>query len=159
MPLTLGLRPKLRFTVTREVNTCREVLLQAASDYAVTSSGQYLVVQIPKERQHYWSPNLQISLDAAEEQTQVNALITPMPAVWTLFAFSYILILTLGFFGTLYGLAQWQLKQPAPGLWALPITLGLIAVVYSAALIGQRIGHAQTEELTNFLHQSLEEPG
>jgi len=80
-----------------------------------------------------------------------------MPAVWTLFAGVYALVLVLGFFGTIYGLAQWQLDQPPYALWSFPATLLLIGSVYAAAMVGQRLGNEQTRELTAFLHHCLEQ--
>lgn len=152
MPITLGLRPRLKFNVPGDSETMSQKIREAYSEYNVTVTDSYLVINIPKERQHYWSPHLQVELEDNDGEVLVSGLITPMPAVWTMFAGMYSLILVLGFFGTIYGLAQKQLGQAATGLWSIPISILLLACVYAAAMIGQRIGRKQTEELVQFLH-------
>ena len=157
MAITLGLRPRIRFEVAGEATALAGRVRQASADYQVTVAGTYVVVRIPDERQHYWSPQLQVTLEDHHERVLVSGLITPMPAVWTLFAGIYALVLVLGFFGTIYGLAQWQLDQPPYALWSFPATLLLIGSVYAASMVGQRLGNEQTRELTAFLHHCLEQ--
>jgi hypothetical protein len=157
MPVTLGLRPKLQFDVEgTSPEICRQIR-DAQSIYPVTALDHYLVITIPQERRHYWSPQLQIELeDNGNGTVHVSGLITPMPAVWTLFAGIYTTILVMGFFGLMFGLAQLQLDiTPAWGMWSLPLSAGLIGLVYAAAMIGQSIGREQTRELTAFLDQCL----
>ena len=156
MALTLGLRPRLILEALGTASDLGEKIKNSAKDLAVSVAGSYLVIKIPHERRHYWSPQLQVGLDDRDGRVQVNGLITPMPAVWTMFAGIYALILVLGFFGTMYGLAQWQLGHSPFALWSFPLTLLLLGGVYGAALVGQRIGHDQTEELTAFLRGCLE---
>ena len=56
-----------------------------------------------------------------------------------------------------FGLAQLQLKQPPVALWSLPVTLLLVVLIYAGALLGQRLGNDQMDELTAFLHECLAE--
>jgi uncharacterized integral membrane protein len=156
--LTFGLRPRLQLDVPGTAGELGQRIREASTAYTTTVVGNYLVIKIPEQRQHYWSPQLQVEMEERDGTVHVNGLFTPMPAVWTLFAGAYAFILVLGFFGTIYGLAQLQLKHPPYGLWSFPITLALIAAVYGAALFGQRVGHEQTEELAAFLHHCLKGP-
>jgi uncharacterized integral membrane protein len=77
--------------------------------------------------------------------------------VWTAFAGIYALVVFAGFTGFTFGLAQLQLKQPAPALWSLPAMVVMLAMVYIGAMIGQRLGHDQMDELTAFLEDCLAE--
>ena len=159
MALTLGLRPRLRFSSERTPEECRDLLLRVATEYAVSAFPRYLIVQIPESQQHYWSPHLQLTLDPDEKgQTLIRGLITPRPTVWTLFAGFYGVILVLGFFASVYGLAQWQLNHPTAWVWSPVISACLLAVVYGAARVGQQLGRTQTEELLKFLQGCLTEP-
>ncbi|MBU0676673.1 MAG: hypothetical protein KJ626_01020 [Verrucomicrobia bacterium] len=151
MAMTLRLRPKLEFTLTGTVAQVVVRLRDTSSDYIITVVDNYVIIALPAARRHYWSPQLQVSLDDEGEHVHVHGLVTPMPTVWMLFAGIYTAIVTLGFFATMFGLAQHHVGQKPMGLWAVPISLFLIGVVYIAARIGQRIGREQTEELTAFL--------
>ena len=157
MGLNFGLRPRLELDVPGNAAGLGKQIREASTVYASTVVGNYLVIKIPEERQHYWSPQLQVEMEDRSGVVHVNGLFTPMPSVWTLFAGAYGLILVLGFFGTIYGLAQLQLGHPPRGLWSCPVAIALVAGVYGAALFGQRVGHEQTEELAAFLRRCLEE--
>lgn len=157
MPITLGLRPCIKLDASGAPTDVKRRIRDASTDYPITIVNHYIVVKIPESRRHYWSPQLQIDLQEQESGTRVTEVITPMPAVWTLFAMSFIAVVLLGFFGSIVGLAQLQLGQPAPWLWSFPAAILLIAAIYAAAKVGQRIGHAQVEELTAFLRSCLSE--
>lgn len=157
MGLSFGLRPRLHLDVPGTAGELGQRIRGASQAYTSHVVGNYLVIKIPEERQHYWSPQLQVEMEDRDGTVHVNGLFTPMPSVWTMFAGAYGLILVLGFFGTIYGLAQLQLDSTPHGLWSFPVAMGLIAVVYGAALFGQRVGHEQTEELAAFLRHCLEE--
>ena len=133
MPITLGLRPRLDFVVPGKANALAERVRQEPSDYDIMVVGTYIVVRIPESRRHIWSPQLQVTLEDQDDKVYVNGLITPMPEVWTFFVGVYALISVLGFFGTIYGLAQWQLDHTAYALWSFPVTLLLLGCVYAAA--------------------------
>ena len=152
MPITLGLRPHIAYTVPSDPEKVGAQIREKAAGYPIADTGHYFVVSIPEDRRHYWSPQLQVTLSESEEGARVSGLITPMPAVWTLFAMTYIGIIVLGFFATIYGLAQRTLGNSSPALWSAPIALTMIGCVYAAAQLGQRIGHDQTEELLNILN-------
>jgi len=159
MPIALGLRPRLRLNVPGTADAIAARVQAASGDYGVTALGTYLVISIPPEQRHYWSPQLQITLEDHDGGVHVSGLITPMPAVWTLFAGLYALVVTLGFFGTIVGLAQLTIDRHPNFLWCAPITAILLAVIYAAARLGQKLGHEQTEELTAFLHRCTEQEG
>lgn len=43
------------------------------------------VINIIKKDQHFWSPQLTVSIEKIEEQTEVRGLYGPKPSVWTMF--------------------------------------------------------------------------
>ncbi len=52
--------------------------------------------------------------------------------------FLYGMVLTLLFFGGIFGLIQWSLGMPAPFLWIIPAGILAIAMIYLAAMYGQK---------------------
>ena len=155
MPLTLGLRPRWILDAPGTADEVHARIRETASVYTVEAADRYLVIKTPKDRQHFWSPQLQVELEDRDGAVHVNGLITPMPSVWTMFALTYGTIVVLGFFGGVFGLAQLQLGQAPYGLYSIPVAALLLAAVYGAAQVGQRLGHEQMEELTEFLEACL----
>ncbi len=155
MPLTLGLRPRLELNVPGGKAVQIDAIRSVDGRCTVTRVQSYLVITIPESRQHFWSPQLQVEIEETPEGLSVRGLITPMPAVWTLFAAMYGVILVFGFFGTMFGLAQLQLGQPPHGLWSIPAASAALFAVYAAALAGQHLGRNQTRELVSLLREML----
>jgi hypothetical protein len=72
-----------------------------------------------------------------------------------MFAGFYTFTFFLSLIALLYGLSQWSLDMEPYGLWLLPIPLALLISAYITALVGQRLGHEQMQELRHFLDQML----
>ena len=79
----------------------------------------------------------------------------PKPKIWTMFVFFYTGVLTSAFFGASYGVIQLMLGMEAPFLWAIPLGLLGLGLIYGAAQYGQSRGRAQMEELQNFLNEAV----
>lgn len=116
----------------------------------------YAFIRIAKSFQHYWSPELQITVREDENNNKVRALYGPKPIVWTMFMFFYGLVLSISFFGGIYGFIQWWLDMPAPFLWFIPGGFAGLILVYAAALYGQYKGKEQMEILKKFFQDILE---
>jgi hypothetical protein len=116
---------------------------------------EFAVLSIFAKDQHYWSPELSLQLEQQDQGTLIRGLFGPRPAVWTMFAGFYTFTFFLSLIALLYGLSQWSLDMEPYGLWLLPIPLALLISAYITALVGQRLGHEQMQELRHFLDQML----
>ena len=85
----------------------------------------------------------------------VHGLIGPHPNNWTLYAFLYITIGCLTFFGSIFGCVQWLLDMPAWALWALPGGILLSALMYALSQAGQRLAEEQTRHLHRLVREAL----
>lgn len=163
MACPLRLRPPLRLhsplSMDEILNRLRETLAAEATSVTATIVGSYVVLRIPEDRLHYWSPQLSLTLETDEDKagTSVHGLFMPQPSVWTLFVGFYAVIVFAGFCGGIYGFAQRHLEQPAYALWAIPAAILLVFLVYSAASMGQHMGRDQMEELRLLLMDVLGE--
>lgn len=110
----------------------------------------------PEKDQHFWSPQLTITLEEAEGSSVIRGLYGPKPAVWTMFVFFYA---TIGFtilIMSMIGLSYWSLGKSADFLWLLPVLIFLFFTLYGVAYFGQKLGHKQMTNLHRFLERCLE---
>jgi hypothetical protein len=116
----------------------------------------HLVLKIPYEEQHFWSPQLTISFEAQEEGgVLVRGLFGPRTTVWMMFIFFYFL---LGFIATIVmimGFAQMNLGLSAGILWLLPVIGAIVLAMYLSAKAGQRMGQLEMERLYVFYHETI----
>lgn len=114
-------------------------------------------LQIPKDDQHYWSPEFHVTVEKQENnQTLVRGVLGPKPKVWTMFMFLYSAVIVLFFLGLSMGVSQWMLGMYAPVLWSIPACVVLWIFILVAAKFGQFKGKAQTEILWRFLNDAIE---
>lgn len=125
----------------------------------------HLFVKCKSEKISIWSPEL--TLDVVEnymkddeysdhkEATLIKGYVSPNPSVWAMFLFSYVGfgLLFLGFL--VYGTSQMMLNQPTQMLWYALASLLLIASVFIASQVGQRLGDGQTKMLLKFVKEGL----
>jgi len=126
---------------------------------------QHLFVKCKPEITSIWSPEL--TLDVVENYrkddefsvhngaTLIKGYLSPNPSVWAFFIFSYVGfgLLFLGFL--VYGTSQMMLDHPTQMGWYAVASLVLIAGVFVASQVGQRLGDAQTTILLDFVNEGL----
>lgn len=121
------------------------------------STKGYATICPPEEEQHFWSPQLTITLDKDEDDiTRVRGLYGPKPSVWTMFVFFYAAIGFAIMIISMIGLSYWSLGKPATLLWLVPILLLIFLSLYLVAYFGQRLGHKQMTNLHRFLERCLD---
>ncbi len=117
----------------------------------------HAILKIPPNKQHFWSPQLDLSLESHEQGTLIRGLYGPDPNVWVLFTFGYGAVGILALFISIFGFTRVSLGLNAPILWVLP-GLGAIAVaLYIASQIGQKLGAEQTFTLHHFFEETIRE--
>jgi len=156
----ISLRPRFRtivpLTLEELTNRLHIELEKQEAPFDGKVLKEFAVLRILAKDQHYWSPELSLQLEQQEQGTLIRGLFGPRPGVWTMFAGFYTFTIFLSLIALLYGLSQWSLGMEPYGLWMLPIPLVLLISAYVTALIGQRLGHEQMQELHQFLDQTLE---
>ena len=137
---------KLRASLKKEGAKCRGKAVHG-----------FATLRIPDPERHYWSPQLSVMVEPAEDGggSLLRGLYGPAPTVWTMFVFFYSLIGILIVFITLIGTSHLSLDQPAGILWWVPVLLVLLLTLYLVSYFGQRLGHDQMETLHTFLEECL----
>ncbi len=156
----LYIRPRFHFEAPCKaedlLNSLKENLKKEGSACSGYVALQHVVLKIPYEDQHYWSPQMGFSIEEEKGKTIVRGLVGPMPAVWTLFVFIYAFIGFTGGFASIHGLSKWSLGDYTIYLWALPLTIMLMATAYIAGKAGQKLGKDQIRILRDYLVSHIE---
>ncbi len=117
----------------------------------------YATLYIPSEEQHYWSPQLTLSVDTKEEGgSLLRGLYGPRPSVWTMFVFFYALIGFAIMVVAIIGFSAWSLGNPIGILYFIPILIAIFLSLYFTAYFGQKIGHDQMLVLHTFVEKALD---
>jgi hypothetical protein len=137
---------KLRFS---------EALTRPDASFEGAFFPQHIILRLPEDARHLWSPRLEIALEPHDEGTLIRGLYGPSPQVWTFFTISYGAIGVLALFVTIIGTSQLMLDLPGHTLWALPLLGGIALFLYMLSQTGQKLGAEQTFALHHFFEDTL----
>lgn len=118
----------------------------------------HIVIDIPTEENHFWSPQLNIEVEKIEEQKSVvKGFFGPKPQVWTMFMFFHFAV-AVAFIGfSIMAYVKWTLKSDYTFPLIMVIALPVIWVImYFLGRIGKKTGHKQMDELHEFMMKTLE---
>ena len=114
----------------------------------------YSVIKISKKMQHFWSPQLSLSMEQEVEKTTIRGLYGPKPSVWTMIMFLYAILGFSTLIVTMVGLTKLSLEKPAEILWFAPIGLLLILLTYIASTNGKKLGKDHLQILHHFFEKA-----
>ena len=155
-------RPRFEFTIKYSMNEAIKRITNSLKISVDIVEGiivdNHVILDIPDKFRHFWSPQMNFRFVKNNEKsadTLVRGIIGPRPAFWTLFIFFYFAIGVLGFLISSYGISKWILGEYSHSLWALPISLLLMATAYLTGKFGERLGKDQIVTLTKFVFDTL----
>ena len=111
---------------------------------------RYANLEIPLQDQHYWSPQLAITMEETEEGTVVRGLYGPRPSVWTMFVFFYAAIGFAVMVISAIAMVMFMMGKSVPFLWSVPVLILIFFSLYHVAYIGKKKGYAESELLHRF---------
>jgi hypothetical protein len=152
------IRPRFRYETDIKSSEITDKIKAALKAEGCPCKGSvhpgYATLYLPMEEQHYWSPQLSLTVEEDELGTLIRGLYAPRPAVWTMFVFFYSFIGFAALIISIVGLSNWSLNKSAAILWFVPL-LGLIFLsIYLVAYFGQRTSIEQMIKLHRFLEES-----
>ncbi len=165
-PDEIHIRPRFSFHAPFSAEVLLEKIQLKLNEDNLPCKGKvimhHVVLDIPIEDQHYWSPQLHLEIEDEEDVSKgqnslVRGIIGPRPTVWTLFLFIYAVIGIIGLMITLYGLSKWSLGEFSLALFGMPVALVLMSSAYLTSKYGEKLGHNQVEILKDFLRNILKE--
>lgn len=106
------------------------------------------------EDQHYWSPQLSLTIEQTENGSQLSGLYGPRESVWTMFMFFYFIIAFATVIVSVIGGSNLYLGKSGLVIWLVPLLLLIFLSLFLVAFIGQKLGHDQMVILHQFLEKS-----
>lgn len=121
------------------------------------SAPGFIVIQIPHQEQHFWSPQLSLELEEDEEEggTIVRGLYGPNPTIWALFTFGYATVGILALFTAIISFSTISLGKESPFVWLLPFYALAGLGLYFVSQFGQKLGAEQTFQIHHFFEEAI----
>ena len=115
----------------------------------------HLTLMMPRKIRHYWSPQLSVSVSEVEDGpgSVIRCLLSPAPAVWTLFMFFYGVSGFLILVGLLLASSQYSLKYEMWGLWVAFAGAMLGVAMFAIAQVGKGISKEEMKVLRAFVEE------
>ncbi len=155
------IRPRIRVETPYSVDEIHDRIKCRLKDEAHLCHGQltqgFATIFPPPEEQHFWSPQLTLTMEELPQGSLVRGLYGPQPSVWTMFVFFYSFIGFVTMIVAMTGLSFWSLGKPSAILWWVPVLLLLFLSLYLTAYFGQRLGHKQMTRLHRFIERCLDQ--
>lgn len=129
----------------------------ADCNYCVKVIDGHIVIDIPAEENHFWSPQLHIEIEQIDENRSiVKGLFGPKPQVWTFFMFIHF-AMAVAFIGfSIIAYVKWSLKSDYTTPLILTVALPILWVImYFLGSLGKKRGHKQMDELHGFMMKTL----
>ena len=117
----------------------------------------HIIIDVPKEDNHFWSPQLYIEIESLnDKKSLVKGLFGPKPQVWTLFMFIHF-AMAVAFIGfSIMAYVKWTLKSNYKFSFYIAISiLVLWGVMYFLGRVGKATGYKQMDELHTFMMKIL----
>jgi Na+/melibiose symporter-like transporter len=117
----------------------------------------HVVIDVPPENEHFWSPQLQIEIEKGENgKTIVKGLLGPKPKVWTFFMFLHFFVAISFCVFLVVFYTKWSLNQDYGFFMIMCIIMPVLWVIlYFSGQLGKRFGYDQMLELHDFMMNAL----
>ncbi|GAK95373.1 GTP-binding protein EngA [Nonlabens ulvanivorans] len=157
---TIILRPRFIITLDCNISIVNSQFEKAKFNrkgYKVSFSDQHIFIRIPKQQQHFWSPQLHLELQKNDMTTEIRGLYGPNPTVWTMFMFLHFVVAIL-LLGTIIWGGYTMVATHNSINSALVSALLLIFIwlsFYIAGRFGKKKANKQMLQLNAFFHSII----
>ncbi|XCF07295.1 GTP-binding protein [Tamlana crocina] len=163
MPLSndVILRPRFKLEIPQNQTSVLsdfENAKKTQSEFIISRVDQHIFIKFPKEKQHFWSPRLQLEIDeTTKDSCLVRGLFGPNPTVWTLFMFLHFIVAIVFVAFGIWAYSNWSLKQS----YTVQLSVMFLMVVvwiglYFAASIGKASSKKDMVALNDFMYSVLD---
>ena len=163
MPLSndIVLRPRFKIEIPRYNEAILSDFQNAKatqSEFIVIRVEEHVFIRFPKDKQHYWSPQLHLEIHKIDDNSSVvKGLFGPNPTVWSLFIFLHILIAGLFIAFIIWTYTNWSLEKSLTTPASLTILMVLIWVsLYFVGSYRKATSINDMRLLSNFMYGILE---
>lgn len=163
MPLSndIVLRPRFKMEISRyneAVLSDFENAKTTQSEFVITRVDDHVFIKFPKEKQHFWSPQLHLEINKVDDNSStLHGLFGPNPTVWTLFMFLHFLVAGLFIAFAIWTYTNLSLKQSYAVQASMTFLMILLWIVlYFAGSIGKASSTTDMRLLNNFMNSILD---
>ncbi len=117
----------------------------------------HITIKINSRNRHFWSPQLNLSLETVQDVTVIRGLYGPNPTVWAIFFFSYASLGIIVVIAGMFLLSQYMLGMEMKLWWVIPACILSAIILYVIAQMGQKIGASQMFDLHHFYEETVGE--
>lgn len=156
------LRPrfKMNFDESQQklIEKFKDNLKDVDCKYCTKIINEHIVIDVPVEENHFWSPQLNIEIQKVEKNKAiVKGLFGPKPQVWTLFMFIHF-AMAVAFIGfSIMAYVKWALKSDYTISLILVVIVPILwGIMYFLGTVGKKTGRKQMNELHEFMMKTLE---
>lgn len=138
-----------------------EILRDALNSPNVPCEGKvssgYAVFNPPEKDQHFWSPQLTVSMEESEDGgTLIRGMYGPKPNVWTMFVFFYSVLGLAIVVISIIGFSNMSLGISDNILWFLPVLIAGFLTLFLVSMFGKKLGKQEIRMLHQFFTQHIE---
>jgi len=155
------LRPRFKLSLAQSNENALKTFENTKNiqkDFVVSRIDNHVFIRIPKEKQHFWSPQLHLEIDKIDSNSsELRGLFGPKPSVWTMFMFFHFIVIGLFLILGAWGYSNWSLStsyEVQLGLMLLMVVLWF--VLYFAGRMGKTKGKEEMKQLCSFLEDTLD---
>ncbi|MCW5520004.1 GTP-binding protein [Aureitalea sp. L0-47] len=155
------LRPRFRMELehsSEEALQAFEAAKNSTAEIVITRVDDHVFLKIPKNKQHYWSPQLDLEIVSFEEgKTFLRGVFGPKPTVWTMFMFLHFAVASLFIGFGIWAYTRASLGEPYAVQLLLMcfMILGWFAL-YFAGRMGKAKGRPEMYQLYGFMKDVLD---
>lgn len=158
------LKPRFRIEVEQGENqildNLKKRLKKENCNFRSQIADMHVIIDVPQEDEHYWSPQLTIEVIKEDNKTIVKGLLSPKPKVWTFFMFLHFVVAISFFVFLVMFYTQYKLNQEYKFAMIMFIAMPIAWIIlYLVGQFGKKLGYEQMLQLHNFLIESLNTKG
>ena len=156
------LRPRFKFNVDHDNESLLSLFQvegKKQSEFIVTRVDDHVFIKIPKDKQHFWSPQLHLEINEDydnKELSTIYGLFGPNPTVWTMFMFFHFVVACLFIGFGIWAYVNWSLDANyAIQLFVTLLMVVIWFVLYFSGRLGKKAGMEQMHQLHHFMRDTL----
>jgi len=116
----------------------------------------HIVIDVPEEEEHFWSPQLHVEIEEEGDETIVKGILGPRPKIWTFFMFLHFIVAVTFFVFFVIFYSRWSLDQEFTFSMIMCLVMPVIWVIlYFVGQLGKKFGYEQMVGLHNLLINAL----
>lgn len=154
------LRPRFKIELNKSNLDALQIFedeKKTQSEFIISRIDDHVFIKFPKEKQHFWSPQLHLEINEIDEsKSMLHGLFGPNPTVWTMFMFFHFIVAGLFIAFGIWAYTNWSLDADYTlQLFVVIFMIALWITLYLIGRLGKSTGKKQMHMLYDFMIKAL----